>query len=233
MADGRAPRGFGFGNQTCDPDHEEQFVEWYQSQHALDAIATGYYNHGSMFQHTSAKVPADEGKYLLLYEIPHHDIEGAIEKVFPQFAKIQVEFDGQKGARRVFGGMYHIREREYDNHQPKPTNSLLVLRMEIDPEKVTDTLTWYRDVHLPEAVKKGSPYHTAYLGERAMTSPAPTLPDSTTRFLAIYESDHGTSATIAKEFFEIIPKSKWAPAAKIARASTFYRMAPTISSPTR
>ena len=233
MADGRAPRGFGFGHYACDPDFEEQFVEWYQRQHVPDAIASGFYNHGSMFHHTSTEFPADEAKYLLLYEIPHHDIEGALENVYPHFAKIQADFGQQKGARRVFGGMYHIREREYDNHQPMPTNSLLVLRMDIEPEKVTDTFTWYRDVHLPEAVKKGSPYHTAYLGERAATSPAPTLPDSTTRFLAIYESDHGTPAKIAKEFFEIVPKSKWASAAKIARVSTFYRMAPTISSPTR
>ena len=233
MADGRAPRGFGFGHYACAPDYEEQFVEWYQRQHVPDAIATGYYNHGSMFYHTSTKLPADESKILMLYEIPHHDVEAAIKNVYPHFEKIQADFDRQKGAKRVFGGMYHIREREYDNHQPKPTNSLLVLRMEIDPEKVGEALKWYRDVHLPEAVKKGSPYHTAYLGERAMTSPAPTLPDTTTRFLAIYESDLGMPAKIAKDFFELVPKSKWLPAAKITRVSTFYRVAPTISSPTR
>jgi hypothetical protein len=233
MADGRAPRGFGFGNQTCDPEYEEEFLEWYERQHALEALATGYYNHGSMFRHTATNPPDDEGEYLLLYEIPHHDIENAIKKVYPQFAKIQADFNAQKGARRVFGGMYHIREREYDNHQPKPTNSLMVLRMDIDPEKVADTLTWYRDVHLPEAVKKGSPYHTAYLGERAMTDPAPTLPDNTVRFLAIYESEEGTAAKLAREFLETIPEAKWGSAAKITRASSFYRIAPTISSPTR
>jgi hypothetical protein len=129
--------------------------------------------------------------------------------------------------------MYHIREREYDNHQPKPTNSLMVLRIEIDPAKVGNTLAWYRDVHLPEAVKKDSPYHTAYLGEHATTSPAPTLPDTTTRFLAIYESERGTAAKLAREFFELVPESTWAPAAKISRVSSFYRVSPTLSSPTR
>ena len=233
MADGRALRGFGFGHYACDPDFEEQFVEWYQTQHVPDAIATGFYTHGSMFHHTSSNIPADESKYLLLYEIPHGDVEAALANVYPHFAEIQKDFDQQKGARRVFGGMYHVREREYDNHQPKPTNSVLVLRMEIDPAKVADTLAWYRDVHLPEAVKKDSPYHTAYLGERATTSPAPTLPDTTTRFLAIYESERGTAAKLAREFFELVPEPTWTPAAKIARVSSFYRVSPTISSPTR
>ena len=233
MADGRAPKGFGFGNQTCDAEYEAQFIEWYQTTHAPEALASGYYNHGSMFFHTGTTLPPDEGKYLLLYEIPHHDIEGAIKTVFPQFAKIQADFNAQKGARRMFGGMYHIREREFDNHQPKPTNSLLVLRMEIDPAKVADAFKWYREEHLPEAVKKGSPYHTAYLGERAMTSPAPILPDTTTRFLAIYESDLGMPVKLAKDFFDRIPESKWMQGSKINRVSTFYRVAPTISSPTR
>ena len=233
MADGRAPRGFGFGHYACDPDTEAQFVEWYQRRHAPDAIATGYYTHASMFCHTSSTIPPDESKYLMLYEIPHYDVEAAIRNVYPLFAKIQADFDEQKGARRVFGGMYHIREREYDNHQPKPTNSVLVLRMEIDATKVADALMWYREVHLPEAVKKGSPYHTAYLGERAMTSPAPTLPDTTARFLAIYESDHGMPAKLARDFFGIVPQATWLPGTKITRVSSFFRVSPTISSPTR
>ncbi len=226
--DGRSPPAIAYGVTGCGPAEEAEFSRWYQEVHFRDALSAGVYSNPVLFHHAATTVPPDEGRFLATYEISSRSLEKAVEAFSSSVPQLQRDYDEMKG-RRVFGGWYMVRHRSFSIDSPKPTNSLLAIRLACSDEaQSAEMQSWFRDLCLPQAVKSSS-FHTSSLLERSAHQPAPRW-EPPTRFLALFESALGRPSDLKPLYMDVVFDLMRPECARVLSTSTFHRVSPLRSS---
>ena len=193
--EGRYPNGLLLAMTNCtEPAKEEEFNYWYNYIHIPDSTGTGVFRNGVRYVNTSPK--PGEGKYVVTLETEWEDVSKAWEAQREIGAKLRERGRGFPEMQVAKLGVYKRTGGEY-RAALRPVRGILIVQLDAkDAAREQEFYDWYVDVHIPDILDTGL-YHTAYFYESLDSQ------QSGSKYLALFESDHGDPSKAANEISKV------------------------------